>query len=42
MDQKEINKQWHQGFYGAAELEFRQDKDNLIFDTEHYLSKEPR
>ena len=41
MDQKEINKQWHQGFYGAAELEFRQDKDNLIFDTEHYLSKEP-
>lgn len=41
MEQNERKKQWHQGFYGAAELEFRQDKDNLIFDTEHYLSKEP-
>ena len=41
MEPNEQNKQWHQGFYGAAELEFRQDKDNLIFDTEHYLSKEP-
>ena len=41
MNQNEANKQWHQGFYGAAELEFRDDKSNLIFDTEHYLSKEP-
>ena len=41
MDQNELNKQWHQGFYGAAELEFRQDKDNLSFEREHYLSKEP-
>ena len=41
MNQNEANKQWHQGFYGATELEFRDDKNNLIFDTEHYLSKEP-
>ena len=40
MHQNEVNKQWHQGFYGAAQLEFRDDKDNLLFDTEHYLSKE--
>ena len=40
MNQNDVNKQWHQGFYGAAQLEFRDDKDNLIFDTEHYLSKE--
>lgn len=40
MHQNEVNKQWHQGFYGAAQLEFRDDKDNLLFDTEHCLSKE--
>ena len=38
---QEKRKQWHQGFYGAAELEFDEDSDNLVFDKEHYLSKEP-
>jgi hypothetical protein len=33
--------QWHPGFYGAAELELRQNKDDLIFEREHSLSKEP-
>ena len=33
--------QWHPGFYGATELEFRQNKDDLTFSMEYQLSKEP-
>ena len=33
--------QWHPGFYGAAELEFRANSDNLTFIQEYSLSKEP-
>ena len=33
--------QWHPGFYGATELEFRQNKEDLVFITEMQLSKEP-
>ena len=32
---------WHPGFYGAIELELRQNKSDLIFESEHQLSKEP-
>ena len=27
MNKTEQKKQWHMGFYGAIELEFREDKD---------------
>jgi hypothetical protein len=33
--------QWHPGFYGAAELELRKDRENLEFEREYNLSKEP-
>lgn len=33
--------QWHPGFYGAAEIEFILDKNNLEFQREYNLSKEP-
>ena len=32
---------WHQGFYGGIELELRDYRDILDFDTEHELSKQP-
>jgi hypothetical protein len=32
---------WHPGFYGAAELEFKQNKKDLEFEREYNLSKEP-
>lgn len=33
--------QWHPGFYGAAELEFLANKNELEFQREFHLSKEP-
>lgn len=33
--------QFHPGFYGAAELEFRLEKTELEFNIEYNLSKEP-
>ena len=39
MRKTEQKKQWHQGFYGAIELEFREDKDFLEFHQEYQLSK---
>ena len=33
--------QWHMGFYGAIELEFREDKEILDFLREYQLSKKP-
>ena len=41
MNKIEQKKQWHSGFYGAIELEFKDNKDDLIFDREHQLSKKP-
>jgi hypothetical protein len=32
---------WHPGFYGAAELELRENREELEFEQEHNLSKEP-
>lgn len=32
---------WHPAFYGAAELEFRSNKNDLEFEREYSLSKEP-
>lgn len=32
---------WHQGFYGALEIELRANKEQLIFTPEWQLSKEP-
>ena len=31
---------WHPAFYGGIELELRKWKADLIFETEHELSKE--
>lgn len=36
-----VNIQWHPGFYGAAELEFLSNKNDLEFQREFNLSKEP-
>ena len=33
--------QWHQGFYSGLELELREYKDILTFETEHQLNREP-
>jgi hypothetical protein len=33
--------QWHTGFYGAAELELREDRDILEFIQEYSLTKKP-
>lgn len=33
--------QWHPGFYSAAEIEFMSNKDQLEFEREYNLSKEP-
>ena len=32
---------WHPGFYGALEFELREYREQLIFESEHELSKEP-
>ena len=41
MTKTEQKKQWHMGFYGAIELEFRDDKEVLGFHREYQLSKKP-
>ena len=41
MTKTEQTKQWHMGFYGAIELEFRDDKEVLDFHREYQLSKKP-
>ncbi len=41
MGKMEQRKQWHMGFYGAMELEFREEKDSLEFYREYQLSKKP-
>lgn len=41
MKKIEDRKQWHMGFYGAVELEFRKDKIFLEFQQEYQLSKKP-
>ena len=33
--------QWHPAFCSATELELRKNKDDLLFETEHNLSKKP-
>ena len=32
---------WHPAFCGATEWELKKNKKDLVFDTEHQLSKEP-
>lgn len=41
MNKTEKKKQWHMGFYGAMELEFREDKEILEYLREYQLSKKP-
>ena len=41
MNTKDDKIQWHPAFYGAAELEFRENKKDLRFEREYNLSKEP-
>ena len=33
--------QWHPGFYAAAEIELRQNREELEFHREYNLSKKP-
>ena len=33
--------QWHPGFYGAIELEFAENRDELTFEQEHVLNRKP-
>ena len=35
------NHHWHPAFCGATEWEFKQNRDDLTFEPEHLLSKEP-
>ena len=37
--EKESRIQWHPGFYGAAEIELRDDRDRLTFNREFVLGK---
>jgi len=41
MSKIEDKNQWHMGFYGAMELEFRLEKELLEFNREFQLSKKP-
>jgi hypothetical protein len=42
MEEKRADKiQWHPAFYAAAEWEFRENRDDLQFEREYNLSKEP-
>ena len=38
---KDTNTQWHSGFVGAMDLEFREDRNKLIFEKEHNLNTKP-
>ena len=38
---KDTNTQWHPGFIGAMDLEFREDRNKLIFEKEHNLNTKP-
>ncbi|RKI28126.1 hypothetical protein D7V82_13220, partial [bacterium 1xD8-6] len=38
---KDTNAQWHPGFVGAMDLEFREDRNKLIFEKEHNLNTKP-
>ena len=38
---KDTNTQWHPGFVGAMDLEFREDRNKLIFEKEHNLNTKP-
>ena len=38
---KAVNIRWHLGFYGAAEIEFLANKEDLDFTREYNLGKEP-
>ncbi len=33
--------QWHPAFYAAAQIELLEERDKLLFETEHQLSKKP-
>jgi hypothetical protein len=41
MNQRPDKIQWHPAFCGAAELEFRENRDDLEFNREYNLSKKP-
>ena len=38
---KDTNTQWHPGFIGAMDLEFKEDRERLIFEKEHNLNTKP-
>ena len=38
---KDTNTQWHPGFIGAMDLEFKEDRERLTFEKEHNLNTKP-
>ena len=34
--------QWHPAFYAGLQIEFEEEKDNLIFENEHQLGTKPK
>ena len=34
--------QWHPAFYAGIQIEFEEEKDNLIFENEHQLGTKPK
>lgn len=38
---KDTNIQWHSGFVGAINLEFKKNYDDLLFEKEHHLNTRP-
>ena len=38
---KDTKTQWHPGFIGAMDLEFREDRGRLVFEKEHNLNTKP-
>ena len=34
--------QWHPGFVAAIDLEFKENRDDLIYEKEYNLSTKPR
>ena len=38
---KDTNIQWHPAFVSAMQLEFKEDREKLMFEKEHNLNTKP-
>lgn len=41
MDENRKIRQWHPAFFAGIQIEFEEEKDNLIFESEHQLAGKP-